>query len=330
MEMKTFNQDPNFSIVMPGGCNAACDFCFNKQQKQKDACKKIDYILKLWDTLNVLPSQFYQISITGNEPMISPFIEDILFMCAAKKDRYTNILLTTNGTNLLEKSKVVIEGVHHINISRHHYNYAENKNIFKGSWDVTDDELEKIIDLYSKNGIDVSLNCVINDDTTSDFINRYIDYAKKVGAYAVRFRKENGTLDCTPVEEEFAKDYPVIWHGVCPVCRTDLRVIKGLKTYWKSSVLEPSDTIQDEVFELVYAVDGNIYKDWSQQKPIDVGSVAPVNPVERIMQLARIQEATRESYRRTLPKRDHCGAIISDKCGGDSYNSCGGQSSGRC
>lgn len=303
--MKTFNQEPNFSIVMQGGCNAECDFCFNKQQGEKVQCSKIDYIINLWETLRFLPSQFYQISITGNEPMLSPLLEDIMDMCAKLKNRYTNILITTNGTNLISKYKTVINGVHHINLSRHHYDYEENKKIFKGSWNVTDNDMETIIDLYSSHGIDVSLNCVINDNTTEDFINKYIEYAKSIGAFSVRFRKENGTLDMTPVEKTFADKYKILWHGECPACRTDLRVIKGLKTYWKSSVLEPSDTIKDNVFELVYATDGKVYLDWSQKKPYDVISSLS-NMFDNIKhEVHRMEEMTK--HKRTYVSSSSCG-----------------------
>ena len=313
--METFNQDPNFSIVMQGGCNAECEFCFNKQQGKKKQCPKIDYIINLWETLRVLPSQFYQISITGNEPMLSPMLDDVMAICAKLKTRYTNILLTTNGTNLIEKAKTVIDGVHHINVSRHHYDYEENKKIFRGSWDVTDEDMETIIDLYGSHGIDVSLNCVINDNTTEDFINKYIDYAKRIGAFAVRFRKENGTLDMTPVENVFADKYKIIWHGTCPVCRTDLRLIRGLKTYWKSSVLEPSDTIKDKVFELVYATDGNVYLDWANKKRYKVG--AEYDPVKNFINTLNGVA--------NKPKFDTLYSICS--CGGS--NSCGGNFS-RC
>lgn len=313
--METFNQDPNFSIIMQGGCNAECEFCFNKEQKQKGQCSKIEYILNLWQTLQKLPSQFYQISITGNEPMLSPMIDDVLYMCSSLKHRYPNILLTTNGTNLLVNPQRVINGVHHINVSRHHYDFEENKKIFKGSWNVTDEDLAKIIDVYSRKGVDVSLNCVINDDTTAEFINKYIDYAKQIGAFAVRFRKENGTLKNTPVEDEFAKDYPILWHGSCPVCRTDLRIIRGLKTFWKSSVLEPSDTITDKIFELVYATDGKVYLDWAQKKPYEVKS--DINSFIQLLKLATNQS-------KPTPNSS-CGG--SNSCGGST--SCGG-SRNRC
>lgn len=253
---------------MPGGCNAKCSFCFNRKKVSDDRCDGPNFVLGLLYQLKCLPDQFYQISITGNEPMISPYICSVMEVCKMLKNRYTNILLTTNGTSLLDNTRMIIEGVHHINISRHHFDEEINQKIFGGSFDVSNVYLAETIDAYSKQGVDVSLNCVINDNTTVDFINSYIDFAKKIGAYSIRFRKENGIIKSTPVEEYFSKDYPAIWHGECPACRTDLRIIRGIKTYWKSSVLEPSDFIPDKIYELVYDTDGKTYLDWNRKKQL--------------------------------------------------------------
>lgn len=309
--MQTFNQDPNFSIVMPGGCNAKCAFCFNHGKHKSAECSDFDFILELWEQLKNLPKQFYQISITGNEPMLSPLIVYVMSVCKRMKQRYTNILLTTNGTNLLNSPQMIIDGVHHINVSRHHYDETENKRIFGGTYNVTDEELAEIVDVYSRQGVDVSLNCVINDSTTEDFVNAYIDFAKRIGAYAVRFRKENGTIEPTTVERKFGEKYPILWHGSCPVCRTDLRVIRGQHVYWKSSVLEPSEHITDKVFELVYDTDGKVYLDWDRKKPF----CGIFTPEPKYMTLADVLCHT---SREVLS----CGGRNS--CGG--YDSCGGNS----
>ena len=319
--MTTYNQDPNFSIVMPGGCNAECAFCFNKGKQKSEDCSQIGFILGLWEQLKALPNQFYQISITGNEPMLSPLIGDVMEVCKRMKQRYTNILLTTNGSHLLKNPKMVIDGVHHINVSRHHYDEAENKRIFGGAYNVTDKELADIVDVYSSQGVDVSLNCVINDDTTEDFINAYIDFAKRIGAYAVRFRKENGTLEPTSVEKQIGEIYPILWHGTCPVCRTDLRIIRGQQTYWKSSVLEPSDTITDKVFELVYDTDGKVYLDWNREKPF----CGIITPAPMRINLTDVLRPRTDSYRKSSVS---CGVRNSSSCGG--YDSCGVHFNSRC
>lgn len=306
--MKTFNDDPNFSIVAPGGCNANCSFCFNKDKKGIETIRFDKYILSLLSTLKTLPDNFYQISITGNEPMISPNIFAILKSCELFKGKYSNILLTTNGTNLLEYMDKVSSSVHHINVSRHHYDFEENKKIFKGTWNVSDEYLEEAIDLYGAKGIDISLNCVINDATTKEFIFEYIAFAKRIGAYAIRFRKENGDVSFTDVEKLLDNTYPIIQSNKCPVCRTDLRVIKGFDTFWKSSTLEPSDTIKNEVYEVVFDVDGQNYLDWNRKKKIDVSKIG-------------CKKVEKQNFCNYTP------TYFSNSCGG-SRGSCGGSRSG--
>lgn len=267
--IKTFNDAPNFSIVMPGGCNAQCGFCFNRDKRTMPLPENgYKWAFDLLELLRNLPQQFFQISITGNEPMLSPQLDGVLSVCKMVRDKYTNILLTTNGTNLLEKINDVAPSVHHINISRHHWDELENIKIFGGKYNVGDNELRAIIDAYGACGVNVSLNCVIDDNTDKDFIERYIAFANNIGAYAVRFRKKNGDdLGMTPVEVEYDKTYPILDRGECPVCRTWKRVIHGMDTYWKAAVIEPTDKVNDVVYELVYNTDGKIYTDWDYKKP---------------------------------------------------------------
>lgn len=266
--MNTFNQDPNFSIVLPGGCNANCSFCFNKNQASVKPASLDFYIARLQTYLSSVGDQFYQISLTGGEPLLSPWIIPVLRTISEYRYQYTNILLTTNGTNLLSDGipEIMKNSVDHINISRHHYDEKINAAIFSGSYNVKDEDLLKIISVYDSIGIDVSANCVINDKTSKDFIDKYIEWGKSMGFHAIRFRKENGSLDLTPVEKMF--DYIKVESlGKCPVCRTKLQIINDMPVYWKCSVLEPSETIKDELYEIVYLADGNIYADWMAKKP---------------------------------------------------------------
>jgi pyruvate-formate lyase-activating enzyme len=326
-EIKTFNGDPNFSIVMPGGCNAACPFCFNKSKgTQLRVINDFDWLLNMQNILMALPELFYQISITGNEPMISPIIEGVLTLCKRMKPKYHNILLTTNGTNLLTKINEVVAGVHHINISRHHYDEEENKRIFGGKYNVTDAELMQIIDKYSARGVDVSLNCVINDETTPDFIMGFIHFAKTIGAHAVRFRKQNGdNLDMTPAEATLDSQYPILHRGECPVCRTWLRVIRGMTTYWKAAVIEPTDKVKDSVYELVYDTDGMLYLDWNRNVPFQLTETP--KPRQR---KAKPFDGGCKDVNFFTPSMD-CGMPRrSSSCGGTSSSSCGGPSGSHC
>lgn len=318
--MKTTNNDPNFSIVMPGGCNAKCDFCFNNEQEKLEVLEINQYMSNLNRTLAVLDDRFYQISITGGEPLLSPYFEQVLSLIPYHRTKYTNVLLTTNGTGLLEKIDKISNAVDHINISRHHYDETKNNNIFKGSYSMSDNELTEIIDAYGKKGVDVSVNCVITDSTTREFIDKYIKWSRNIGVEAVRFRKENGTLDKTPVELTF-NDYKVIWEGSCPVCRTTQQRIYGVNVFWKSSFLEPSDIVpSDEIFELVFDTDGNTYMDWKGQKLINQ---VPIKKEEPKPEPTII-------YRDRYISSNNCGSSSSrsNSCGGSSnFGGCGRSSS---
>lgn len=272
--MNFFNKNPNFSIVLPGGCNSNCSFCFNKGNDLHFKTEELGkYLTNLKDVLSYLPSQFYQISITGGEPTISPYFDAVLALLITFRKKYTNIVLTSNGTNLLDKKNIVGAAVDHINISRHHHDDELNKKIFGGSYELDTLDIAQIIDEYGKRGIDVSLNCVIDDSTFVHFIPDFIGYANYVGAYSVHFRKESGTLDPTSAELAF-KDYAIISESSCPVCRTKHQRIKGKDVFWKASSIEPSDKIKDSIYELIFQPDGKVYADWAGNRPLTVAKLA--------------------------------------------------------
>lgn len=335
--MNLLNNDPNFSIVLPGGCNANCDFCFSANRPQRKSLAK--YLVNLQNTLDTLPKEFYQISITGGEPGISPWLVPVLELISENREKYTNILLTTNGTNLLENKDIISSAVDHINISRHHYDHLENKKIFKGTYNISDEYLEKCVDEYGKNGIDVSVNCVVNDSTTKDFIEKFMEYSKKIGFSAIRFRKENGTNDPVLVEKEF-EEYKVVWNGECPVCKTRKRIIKGLNVFWKTSVVEPDDVSENKLFELVYMEDGNVYSDWGNKNKIDVKKLVEkkINENFKISWMdvfggSSVGALLNHRYQTPNESSTVCGGSSRrsySSCGGSSNNSCGGSSSSRC
>jgi hypothetical protein len=311
--MNTFNNDPNFSIIVPGGCNCNCSFCFNSGNNSL-TLPLGDYLNNLIETLENLPEQFYQISITGGEPTISPYFIPIISALLPFKKKFHNILLTTNGTNLLVNSDIISAAVDHINISRHHADDEENKKIFNSpKYSLSTKDITEIINLYNKHGIDVSLNCVINDSTGRRFIENYIEYGKTVGSHAIRFRKENGTLDKTPAEKTFS-DHKIVWEGACPVCRTTKQYINGQTVFWKSSTLEPSETLQDEIFEIVYQPDGKTYEDWNKKKEITVkdGGFNRGNRMD-YLELNRFTSRTTETM-----SISSCGNPVASTCGGSS------------
>ena len=308
--------DPNFSIVLPG-CNAACDFCFAEKYK---SCDKSTYLKNLEVTLKNLQKEFFQISITGGEPTIHPWFSDVLDVVSKYRSRYTKVVLTSNGTKLKEHLYKIVGTVDHINLSVHHYNDEQNRKIFKGTYSLSSKDHSDIIDSFGAEGIDVSLSCVIDDDTTKKFIDKYIDYAKDIGARSIRFRKVNGDNIPVKVESDFEK-YKVVWTGSCPVCVSRKRIIKGLDVYWKTSVIEPDTVTNGRIFELIFNPDGYVYSDWKGQHPVVgaekkkvsyfdealnknniKGRVAPRNSTTRILSASEVLEAVTSDLVTDAPK----------------------------
>lgn len=172
--------NPNFSIVMPGGCNGKCSFCFWEKAK---TCG--NYSEKLKETLDLLPKQFDQLSITGGEPTISPYLAEVLNMIDRKK--FKKVVLTTNGANLLNTIPILEGKVDHVNISRHHYKDSLNEEVFKTKMS-NKEQLKKMTLELNKIGIDVTFSAVLNENlNTQDDIEKYIKFAKKCGATQVFF-----------------------------------------------------------------------------------------------------------------------------------------------
>ena len=280
--MNLYNNNPNFSIVMPGGCNAHCDFCFNGGNTG-NVDNAYAYLNILDNIFRRIDPEFKQISITGGEPLLSPQLIDVLYLIKHHKKRFPKVVMTTNGTGLFDKLVDLQGVVDHINISRHHYSYKKNKDIFGGSYDISDGIMSQIIRKAGFYGIDVSVNCVIKDDTNSDFIRSFINWSAGLRFKTINFRKESGSLLPTVAEESYSL-HTTISEGACPVCRVKEQIIEGMPIMWKASIPEPVDVI-DSIYEVVYQPDGKLYADWSKKQLVDIAYfnpfVAPENPADR-------------------------------------------------
>jgi len=252
--------NPNFSIVVPGGCNAKCSFCFYKQSK---ACES--YITKLVETLNDVPSQFYQLSLTGGEPTLSPYLGSILENIDT--DRWTHTVMTTNGTKLEQFIPQLKEKINFVNISRHHYDDKINESIFGTNSVPNSEQLKELVIKLQNEGIDVTYTAVITEHLDSkEEIEKFIEFAKSHNINNVFFRKQHGTLDPSEAEKAF-ESIESDTHS-CPVCRNTKQVINESTVTWKASLEEPSKTL-GMVYEVVYNEDGTLSKDWDHKSIID-------------------------------------------------------------
>ena len=252
--------NPNFSVVVPGGCNGKCSFCFWKQSK---VCE--NYIGNLLETLDNMPSQFYQLSLTGGEPTLSPYLERILE--SIDRNRWTHTVLTSNGTNILKYIPKLKGKIDHINISRHHYDDTINESIF-GTDTVPDSKkLKTIVKELNKVGIDVTYSAVLTEELNSkEGAKKYIEFAKESGAKQVFLRKPHGSLAPSEAEKAF-EHLPSNTHS-CPVCRNTTQKINGITVVWKASLEEPSKEL-GMIYEVIHHEDGTLTSDWEQNLKIN-------------------------------------------------------------
>ena len=277
--LKTYNQNPNFSIVVPCGCNAKCNFCFWKAEAAHPK-----YLSRLKQVLVVLPSKFRTLSITGGEPTLDlDALKQILKRTTARA--FNKVVMSTNGCNLqemLHNSTNLSKVIQHLNISRHHWDENINDSIFQSQKQSvpTNSALKEICERSNYFGIDVTLSAVLTEHlTTEDDILHFVDFAKQMGASSVFFRKPHGTLDPSAAEVAFAGHAKR--DASCPVCRASSMIIKGMPVTWKASVSEPDQVIaKNQIYELVFHANGTLSSDWAQQNPVDYLTSPKTKPVK--------------------------------------------------
>lgn len=261
---KPVQNRPNFTVILPGGCNAKCDFCFWKPSKINS-----QYIDRLEQYFSLIPCDLLtQCSISGGEPTHSVFLKPALDIIS--QYGFQKVVLTTNGSNLLNIISDIEGKVNFVNISRHSISDVENREIF-GTTDVPDkNELINICQKLNGIGIQVNINCVVPDTfCDKQYVYDYISFCKEIGASSLTFRKDYNSetgVEASHIEKEFGNIKSVV-SSRCPVCRLETKIINGFEVRFKSSVEEPSEDL-DFIYEFIYQPDGLMYEDWNFKKPI--------------------------------------------------------------
>jgi len=260
--MEITNQTPNFSIVAPGPCQAKCEFCFWEKQKTAK-----NYLQRLAFVLDTLPACFNQVSVTGGEPTLSPFLNDILEMLEERKERFPKVVMSTNAWKLAEHKDHVNRTVTHLNISRHSLSDDINQQIFKTK---NVHHLEDLRELITTNiTIPVTLNAVVKPDVSHSFFQSYINYCHGMGVDAC-FRVEHGSLDAINLEERLNNMFiEKVGESECPVCRSAYYDLGGTQFALKYSVLEPTKAV-DGIYELVLHPNGDLTADWDGNIVVDL------------------------------------------------------------
>lgn len=249
------NGAPNTSIILPGPCQANCEFCYWVQTPAPDG-----YLGRLAKAVRALPAACRRVTITGGEPTLSPHLRDAIHVLRTARG-WDAVVLSTNGARMERLEGLAID---HVNLSRHHHHWRHNEEIFGGP--VPDNhDAERIAAELNRRGIDVTWSCVLCDQFGAlEQVLAFVEAARRCGASAVTFRADHrhATTERPRELEWTAKRWAVSAGWSCEACRVWRQTIHGMPVYWKASVPEPSVTHGYD-YEYVIHPDGRLTADWA-------------------------------------------------------------------
>lgn len=197
---ENFDNVITIKLVVPGTCNANCDFCYNKNSNKMNIgtyeLKQQwlnNFILSLEQIiLKINERQLISIDITGNEPTLdTDFFIQIMHKLRnfSLKSKICRITCTTNGVGLMTVAPYMKDVVNYVNISVHDYNIDRRKAIFK-TYSPTDAMYKDMVKILLDNDIYTSAISVISEeiDDFSNWRNEFINWANDIGFIGLRFR----------------------------------------------------------------------------------------------------------------------------------------------
>lgn len=257
----THTEEPNFSIISPGGCNAICSFCTDPMNYKYN---HQTYISKLAIALLEKDPKFNRVSITGGEPTLSKLLTEILQL---SRHFFDKVVFTTNDTRLRLHQKLIADHIDHLNVSRHAIGYEDNTKVFHTKQIINDEDLKETIKFFLSRGVDVNINHVYGPQdsfVTEDYVRRFIQYCHQLGATSISFRYDQNfnNLGHTEIEKVFLAQYPIVRKGSCAVCRNFSMIIDDMTVVWKSSFANPEEHMNGEIYEYVFHTDGELRTGW--------------------------------------------------------------------
>jgi pyruvate-formate lyase-activating enzyme len=263
MDIDTYDDHPNFSVIVPQSCNAHCEFCSNADIEPDDG----SWLDKLRIVIGKIPLQFRSVSITGGEPTLYGDLEETMFWL---RKRFEKVVVSTNGAKLGEMG-FVLRYANAVNLSWHGWNTAEAIGVF-GAEDMEGEPDQNAIEFLRENGTGVTLTWVVVKarGLTAKDVTKYMALAEKLGCSAAAFRYdmrehdglEGGWIPALPASFSMESE------GGCPACRTWRFEQRGFPVFFKASVVEPIDIIRAP-YELVFTSKGILSYDWAGRRPVE-------------------------------------------------------------
>lgn len=276
-----YNNVISVKLVIPGGCNARCVFCYMKDQG-KINCDKEYFLSNFISSLDTLINMVGEknpvsLDITGNEPTFDvEFLKKVLNRLKEFniKDKVSRVTITTNGFNLYKLVQYFQDVIDYVNISVHDFDLVRRTEIM-GTQVLNKNEYYSCVEALSSIGIKTSAVAVIYKPINEfiEWANDFIRWCKSVKFVSLRFRCDvfwKGQYIFDEYMQQFLNDkgFAVINHENTPDshwCR--LRRYDGFRLFFLHGVLDTS--IVTKGIEYVIAEDGLCYCDFYRKVALE-------------------------------------------------------------
>ncbi len=195
---KDFNNVVTVKLILPVGCNAKCEFCYNNDYNISTIKK--DFLTNLDNSIEEIVSSItphfpVSLDITGGEPTLDvEFLKKVLNKLKLHQliNKFCRITLNTNGYNLEKVIDDLKNIVTYVNISTHNSNKTKRDLIFN-THTLKDIDYKRIVLKLLDVGIDTSTICVIYNkiDNFKTFNEDYIKWCKDIGFVSLRYRNDS-------------------------------------------------------------------------------------------------------------------------------------------
>lgn len=282
IERIDYNKVITIKLVIPGGCNARCSFCYMKDYKEVPTGTKEEFLKSYLNSLQHVLDEIenknpVSLDITGNEPTFdSDFLKIILKQLKEFdiQNKVQRVTITTNGFHLKEVIPYFENVINYVNISAHDYDLYERQKIF-GFKTFTDLEYADLVRELKNIGITTSAVTVIHKPIVNfrDWFDKFVNWCEEIGFIALRLRcdvfwNRKDLFDEYMVCGLEHEDYSVINHEVTPDshwCR--LRRFDKFRVFFLHGVADTS--FWTKGIEYVIADDGICYCDFYKNVKLD-------------------------------------------------------------
>lgn len=197
IERKDYNKVITIKLVIPGGCNCKCPFCYMQDYDTVMANNFNDFHSNYLTSLLYLIEKIgdknpISLDITGNEPTLNfkqfkTILEELKL--ANIKNKVQRVTLTTNGFNLVKIVPYLKGVVDYVNISIHDYDIVRRQDIMKAKT-FTQEQYHGMTHYLKQLGITTSASAVIYKPIPDfkNWFDEFVDWCEDAGFIALRLR----------------------------------------------------------------------------------------------------------------------------------------------